>query len=136
MLHISDIWNNTLKAEAQMLAPDTPPTPSHCFADDMDNNTCNWPGLFVFNKVPLEDLDGHRAPVFELLSHTRSIDTQTPSHTTLTDCYTDQLPIMLEVAEICMRSNSQGSEDNSACSSQGGESEERSQSVSPSFIPG
>lgn len=41
VLHISDIWNNTLKAEAQMLAPDTPPTPSHCFADDMDNNTCN-----------------------------------------------------------------------------------------------
>lgn len=82
-------------------------------------------------------MDGHRAPVFELLSQTRSVDTQTPNHgISATDIFSDQLPIMLEVNELVNRSDSQGSDDHSACSSRGVESEERSQSVSPSFIPG
>ena len=88
-------------------------------------------------QVPIEDMDGHRAPVYELLSQTsRSVDTQTPNHGS-TDIFSDPLPIMLEVNELVGRSDSQGSEDNSACSSRGGgESEERSQSDSPFIIAG
>lgn len=103
-------------------------------------NTAWFGAIFMLLSFVLqsafEDMDGHRAPVFELLSQTRSIDTQTPSHTTTSESFSEHLPIMLEVSEIGRRSDSQGSEDNSACSSRGGESEERSQSVSPSFIPG
>lgn len=81
-----------------------------------------------------EDVEGHRAPVIELLSRT----TQTPIESYLADSLpNDPLPIMFEVSEITAldRSESRTSERSHSVSTTDG-SDERCSSVSPSFIPG
>lgn len=81
-----------------------------------------------------EDVEGHRAPIVELL--TRSTDTQTPVDALYCESLAiDPLPIMLEVSEMGgERSGSQSLEASRSCSP--ADDTDRSQSDSPSFIPG
>lgn len=84
-----------------------------------------------------DNVDGHRAPVFELLSmQTRSVDTQTPSHIAATES-SNMLPIMLEERRDG-RDSHHSSDDSPFGSSrdEDDEEEERSRSASPSYIPG
>lgn len=89
----------------------------------------------------MNNVDGHRAPVVEIL--TRTTDTQTPSETPLDGsggssyqalAGRDPMPVMFEISEV-ERSSSQSS-DVSQSFSGTEDSSDRCVSVSPSYIPG
>lgn len=100
----------------------------------------------------VDNVDGHRAPVFELLSQTRSVDTQTPSHIAVGDCMADintyggvdtstdasaALPIMMEEPKDERGSSCSFNGSPFSCSREDDdEEEESSRSNSPSYIPG